>query len=226
MSTTQDNDKEQNTVVGVLLTLIILFAIALATGFGLYKSGVFGGKDGAVVVVGPRLPCRLPRREQEARAGGMQIVDRGQQPRHRTRFKDQTVKAAIRFLPFADIARGVARPRRILGRVQNRRGQMRGSMAQRQNLKRGAHGGDLLDLVQIKARHPDTLARLADRQPLRLEPAERLAHGDVAGAEFLGDMVLTQPGPRLDLAGDDAIGQHAADAMGKSVFGSAGHFYR
>ena len=48
MSTTQDNDKEQNTVVGVLLTLIILFAIALATGFGLYKSGVFGGKDGAV----------------------------------------------------------------------------------------------------------------------------------------------------------------------------------
>ena len=48
MSTTQDNDKEQNTVVGVLLTLIILFAIALATGFGLYKSGVFGGNDGAV----------------------------------------------------------------------------------------------------------------------------------------------------------------------------------
>ena len=48
MSTTQDNDKEQNTVVGVLLTLIILFAIALATCFGLYKSGVFGGKDGAV----------------------------------------------------------------------------------------------------------------------------------------------------------------------------------
>ena len=48
MSTTQDNDKEQNTVVGVLLTLIILFAIALASGFGLYKSGVFGGKDGAV----------------------------------------------------------------------------------------------------------------------------------------------------------------------------------
>ena len=48
MSTTQDNDKEQNTVVGVLLTLIILFAIALASGFGLYKSGVFGGKNGAV----------------------------------------------------------------------------------------------------------------------------------------------------------------------------------
>ena len=48
MSTTQDNDKEQNTVVGVLLTLIILFAIALASGFGLYKSGVFGGKHGAV----------------------------------------------------------------------------------------------------------------------------------------------------------------------------------
>ena len=48
MSTTQDNDKEQNTVVGVLLTLVILFAIALASGFGLYKSGVFGGKNGAV----------------------------------------------------------------------------------------------------------------------------------------------------------------------------------
>ena len=94
------------------------------------------------------------------------------------------MKAAVRLFPFAHIARGVAGPRRLIRRIQHRRGQVRGGMAQGQNLKRGAHGGDLLDLVQIKARHPDALARLADRQPLRLEPAEGLAHGDVAGAEL------------------------------------------
>jgi hypothetical protein len=39
-------------------------------------------------------------------------------------------------------------------------------------------------------------------------------------------MILSQTRPRFDLSGDDAFRQNAADAMGESVFGSDGHFYR
>ena len=72
---------------------------------------------------------------------------------------------------------------------------MRGGMAQRQHLERRPHLGDLLDLAEIERGDPHAAARLADRQPLRLEPAKGLAHRHMAGVELVGDMILPQPAP-------------------------------
>ena len=83
-------------------------------------------------------------------------------------------------------------------------------MAQRQHFECCPHFGDLLDLTQIEGGDAHAAARLTDRQPLRLETAEGLSHRNMAGLEFLGDMVLAKPGSGLDHTGDDAIRQHFA----------------
>ena len=44
---TNDDDREQKTVVGFLIGAVVLLAIAIAVGFGVSRAGVFGKKDGA-----------------------------------------------------------------------------------------------------------------------------------------------------------------------------------
>mgnify|MGYP003584753605 FL=1 len=44
---TNDDDREQKTVVGFLIGAVVLLAIAIAVGFGMSRAGVFGKKDGA-----------------------------------------------------------------------------------------------------------------------------------------------------------------------------------
>ena len=101
---------------------------------------------------------------------------------------------------------------------------MRRGMAQRQHFERRAHLGHFPDLAEIESSNAHATARLADRQPLRLEAAEGLPHRDVAGAEFLGDMVLAQPRSGLDRARNDAVRQFLADADGDRVV-CAGHIF-
>ncbi|OWK22452.1 hypothetical protein AJ88_09720 [Mesorhizobium amorphae CCBAU 01583] len=78
-------------------------------------------------------------------------------------------------------------------------------MTQRQHFERRPHFGDFPDLAKVERRDTHATARLADRQPLRLQTPERFAHRDMAGLEFLGDMVLSQPGARFDGARYDAV---------------------
>ena len=59
---------------------------------------------------------------------------------------------------------------------------------------------------------------------LRLETAEGLAHGNMAGVEFVGDMVLPKPSTRLYRARDDPIRQYLADADGDGVVCALCHF--
>ena len=96
-------------------------------------------------------------------------------------------------------------------------------MAQRQNFERGAHFRHFLHFGEVEAGDTHAAARLAHRKPLRLEAAERLAHRNVAGAEFLGDMVLSQPRAGLDLACDDAVGQRPGDSDRQRVFFLCAH---
>ena len=93
---------------------------------------------------------------------------------------------------------------------------------ERQYLERRPHLGHLLDLVKIERRDPHPAARLIYREPLRLEQPKCLAYRDVAGTEFLGDMILPQPGARVDRAGNNPIRQRLADPNGDSVV-FAGH---
>jgi hypothetical protein len=93
----------------------------------------------------------------------------------------------------------------------------------RQHLQRRAHLGDLADLAQIEGRDAHAAARLADGEPLRLQPLKGLAHRDMAGAELDRDMILPQPRARLDLPGDDPLGEDTADADGKGLGFLFGH---
>ncbi len=127
------------------------------------------------------------------------------------------MEGAVGFLPGADIAGFVAGLGRFLGEVENGCRQVRRGMAQRQHFERRPHFGDFPDLAEVERRDTHATAGLADRQPLRLQTPEGLAHRDMAGLEFLGDMVLPQPGARLDRARYDAVGQHLADAHGDGV---------
>ena len=91
---------------------------------------------------------------------------------------------------------------------------MRCGMAERQRFEDCAHFGDLLRLVGPEPRDPDAAPGFAFDQPLRFELTEGFAHRHMAGAEFLGNVILTQPLPGVDPAGDDALGQSAGDAGG------------
>jgi redox-sensitive bicupin YhaK (pirin superfamily) len=170
------------------------------------------GEDGTVVMIGACLPVGAPGREQEAGAGGMEIVDRRQQARHGTGRDDQAVEAPIRLLPGTNIRRVVAGAGGFLGLVEDGARQMRAGMAQGEHLQRRTHLGDLADLSQIEGGDADATARLADGEPLRLQPLESLPHRDMASAELGRDMVLPQARTRLELSGNDPLGEDPADA--------------
>lgn len=174
-----------------------------------------GGKDRPVIAVGRPFPFGPPAGEQEAGAGRVQIVDGAQQPRHAAGRQDQAVKTAVGLFPGVDVMGTVAGKVRLFGRVENGPGQMRRGIAQGECFQRGPHFGDLAHLVRREAGDPHPAPRLALDQPLGLQAPERFAHRHMAGAEFLGDMILAQSRARLDPAGDDAGGQFAADPDGK-----------
>ena len=67
------------------------------------------------------------------------------------------------------------------------------------------------DLVAAQSRHPRAPPRLVLGQPLCLQDAQRLAHRQPARAEALGDLLLADPLPRADVAGQDRLAQEVRD---------------
>lgn len=120
----------------------------------------------------------------------MEIIDCGEQARHGAGLENQAMESAVCRLPGAHVARTVGGGRRGLGSVENCRRQVRYGMAERQHLQCCAHLSHLAHLLQIEGCDAHAAARLADGQTLCFEPAESLTNRHVAGAEFLGDMIL------------------------------------
>ncbi|ESW65453.1 hypothetical protein X771_21475 [Mesorhizobium sp. LSJC277A00] len=174
-------------------------------------------QDRAMILVGADFPFRAPGGEQEAGACGVQIVDGGDEPRHAAGRQDQPVEGAVGLLPRADIAGFVAGLCGFFGKVENGSRQMRRGMAQRQHFEGCPHFGDFPYLAEIESGDAHAPPGLTDRQPLRLQAPEGFAHRDMAGLEFLGDVILPQPGAGFDRARYDAIRQHLADAHGDGV---------
>ncbi|MCY1302011.1 hypothetical protein D9M70_516490 [compost metagenome] len=94
---------------------------------------------------------------------------------------------------------------------------MRDRMAKRQHFENRAHLGNLPHLLEIEGGDADAAARFADGKPLGLQPPKSLANGNVARAEFLGDVILPQALPGHQNAGDDPLGECPADATCKCV---------
>ena len=72
-----------------------------------------------MLVVRWRLPITAPGGEQEAGAGGVERVDRGQQSRHAARPEDQAVKPAIGVLPLPHLSGDISGMCRLFGCLQN-----------------------------------------------------------------------------------------------------------
>lgn len=163
-------------------------------------TGTQRNQNGAVVPVGRRFPFGAPSGKQEACARNMQIVYRAQEPRHATGGKYQTVKCAIGLLPGLDVARLIARRCGVLRLIEYGLGKMRRRIAQGEYFEHSAHFRNLADLVQAETGDPDAAARLALHQSLRFETAKCFPHRHVACPEFLGNVILPQPGAGLDPA--------------------------
>ena len=190
-----------------------LFGLALAK----------GGEDGPMVVIRPFFPAGTPGGKEKTGAGRMQIIDGGKQARHGAWGKDQPMEAAVGLLPGMDVGRGIALARRRLGGIENGGGHVPDGVFQRQHFEGGAHFGDFAHFGEIEGGNAHAPARLADRQPLRLQPAEGFPHRHVAGLEFLGDMVLPQARARWQFAAHDALGEHPADAACDCIFRFPSH---
>jgi len=121
------------------------------------------------------------------------------------------MEAAIGLFPRLDVAGAVGRPVGLLGLIENGLGQVRCSVAQSQHFKRGAHFGDFPDFLKTEARDTNASAGLAGDESLGLQTPERLTHGHMTRAEFLGNMILPKPGARLKRAADNAVCKHLAD---------------
>lgn len=176
-----------------------------------------------MVMVRALFPTGLPRGKKEACARCMKIVDRSEKTVHAARSENQTMKPAIRRFPRMNVASHIALARCLLGGIEYRRREMWRGMPQCQNFQRGAHFRHFADLLQVEGGNTHTAARLADRQPLRLKPAEGLANRHMARFELVGDMVLPKTAAGREFAVDDALGKHPAYTAGNGVVGIPAH---
>ena len=119
--------------------------------------------------------------------------------------------------------RFVALPRRLFGSVEDGGGEVAGGVFQRQHLQRRPHLRHFAHFGDVEGGDAHAAARLADRQALRLQPAECLAHRHMTRLEFLGDVILPQAGAGREFAAHDAVGQHAADPSCDCVFDVLAH---
>lgn len=127
------------------------------------------------------------------------------------------MKASVCLIPGLHVARLLTGKVCRLRRIENGPGEMGRSMTQRQHFQRGPHFGDLFHFVEAEAGNPYTPARLADDQPLGFQPSKRLAHRHMAGAEFIGNMILPEPCTGSDHAGDDSLGKFSTDTGGDCI---------
>ena len=130
------------------------------------------------------------------------------------------MKSPVGFFPCLNVTGAVAGPVGFLRLIENGFGQMRSGIAQRQGFERSPHLDHFPDVFETETGNANASARLADDKTLRLQTPERLANRHMAHAKFLGNMILTKPGTRLKLAGNDTLGKHLADPDGNGlVFG-------
>ena len=88
-----------------------------------------------------------------------------------------------------------------------------------QLLEHHAQAGDLLQRALREQGNASAAARQPLDQPLLLEPGERLAHGDVADAQLLGDLSLDQPVAGLVRARADGRTQPPGDGVRQALVG-------
>lgn len=174
--------------------------------------------DGAVIGIGAPFPPCPPGGKQEAGARCVQPIDDLYQARHLARCRDQPVEPSIGLFPTANIKGAVTFPRRRLRLIQNCRRHVGNGMAKGENFKSGPHFRHLPHIGKTEIRHANATPGNADRQPLRLQSPKSLANRHMRSAEFLGNMILSQPLTGRKFSAHDAIGQRAADFCGDGVF--------
>ena len=89
----------------------------------------------------------------------------------------------------------------------------RGQRADGVQLDRGAGEEDVPDRVGGELRHRGRVVRPALQQALVDEQLERLAHRRAGDAVAADELELGQPGPRRDLAAQDAVAQRARERL-------------
>lgn len=82
---TQDDDREHKTVVAILIGAVVLFAISLATGVGLWRTGAIGGAKAATTpatvstpvagIAMPEIQTPAPSLADTADEPSVQVVD-------------------------------------------------------------------------------------------------------------------------------------------------------
>ena len=85
--------------------------------------------------------------------------------------------------------------------------EMRNALRQGKGLEALAHLVNDRQLVLIEHRHTGALVRLKLDEALGCEHAQGFAHGQSAGTELLGEVLLEEALARCHLAGEDARAQ-------------------
>ncbi len=101
--------------------------------------------------------------------------------------------------------------------IKNGAGQVRCRMAQGQHFQCGAHFRNFADFLKRERSNANTAPWLRNRKPLCLQTTERLTHRNMACAEFIGNMILTQLCAWFQLARNNPLRQDAADLCGNRV---------
>lgn len=180
-------------------------------------------ENGAMIVIGARLPIGAPGGEQETGAGVMQIVDRRDQSRHLARCQDHAVKGTVRDLPLPHVPGMFGGMCGIFSSGKQYRRDSGSGMSQRQGFQRRAHFRDFAQLRHIEGGDTVSPTGLTRGKPLRLKLPERLAHRDMAGTELRGNMILPEPGIGRDDASNDPFGKCGRNAGGDGFARLTGH---
>jgi N-succinyldiaminopimelate aminotransferase len=125
------------------------------------------------------------------------------------------MKAPVRGLPDGDIGLPGTSLQRLAGALDVRWLKLLHRMAKGQRLERCPHLGDFNHVRPVQRRYPNATAWFSDDQTLRVQASEGFPHRHMAGAERLGDIVLTQARARLKHAGHDLARQRPRDLAGQ-----------
>ena len=110
-----------------------------------------------------------------------------------------------------------SRPRCASSRRVVRRGEARGRA-----VERGAHHVEVAHLLHVERRHLHALAAGLDQEALAPQQHHGLQHRLAADAEFLGELLLGEPGAGFQLARADGFEDGVVDAFAEIGFGKEG----
>lgn len=174
-------------------------------------SGAKGGQNGAMVTIRRGFPFGPPAGKEKPGAGTVQVIYRLKQPWHVARRQDYPVKASVCLFPGLNIPGLIPGFCGLFRLIKNGRGEMRCRVPKCQNFKNGPHFSKLPDLFITETGNANAPAGFHHDQTLRFQPPKSLTNRHMAGAEFLGKMILPQPRPGLDLTGNNPARQFTTD---------------